>query len=212
MRTCGFSCSRLPTIFKNGLGNNAGNVGKWYMAHSFGGAYGLFPGQNFNTLSGTGSQSIAMDDLNGDNFDHTGLGFIRGAICNVSQAEATPIARSSLLPPGQAGWGSSYKKFIKESAQSIASIFTQLEVLPYDANFLDLDPDAKDDLGMPIIRLTFNLYDNEHAANTYLNGKLEEALKAMGATQTWSFPIQRTSRSTAMPTAAREWATIRRFR
>jgi gluconate 2-dehydrogenase alpha chain len=175
-------------FFKNGLGNNSGNVGKWYMAHSYGGAYGLFPGTNFNVLSGTGSQSIAFDDLNGDNFDHTGLGFIRGAICNVSQGESTPIARSAMLPPGQAGWGSSYKKFLKESGQSIASIFTQLEVLPYDANFLDLDPDAKDDLGLPIIRLTFNLYDNEKTANTYINGKLEEALKEMGATQTWSYP------------------------
>jgi gluconate 2-dehydrogenase alpha chain len=176
------------SFFKNGLGNNSGNVGKWYMAHSYGGAYGLFPGQNFNILSGTASQSIAVDDFNGDNFDHTGLGFIRGAICNVSQGESTPIGRSGMLPPGQAGWGSSYKKFLKESANSIVSFSTQLEVLPYDANFLDLDPTAKDDLGMPIIRLTFNLYDNEKTANTYINGKLEDALKAMGASQTWSYP------------------------
>ena len=175
-------------FFKNGLGNNSGNVGKWYMAHSYGGAYGYFPGQNFNIFSGTGSQSIAIDNYNGDNFDHTGLGFIRGAISNVSQGEATPIGKSGLLPPGQAGWGASYKKFLKDGIQSITGITTQLEVLPYDANFLDLDPTAKDPLGLPIIRLTFDLYDNEKKANAYINGKLEEALKAMGAEQAWSFP------------------------
>ena len=175
-------------FYRNGLSNNGGNVGKWYMAHSYGGPYGLFPGHNFNILSGTGSQAVALDDFNGDNFDHTGLGFIRGAIANVAMAESTPIGRSNTLPPGQAGWGASYKKFISENANAMASVATQLEVLPYDANFLDLDPDVTDDLGMPIIRLTFNLYDNEHKANTFINGKLEEVLKAMGASQTWSYP------------------------
>ncbi len=175
-------------FFKNGLGNNSGNLGKWYMAHSYGGAYGYFPGENFNLLSGTYSQSIAIDNYNGDNFDHTGLGFIRGAISNVSQGESTPIGRSSMLPPGQAGWGASYKKFLKEGGQSITSISTQLEVLPYDANFLDLDPTAKDPIGMPIIRLTFNLYENEKTSNAHINGELEKALKAMGADQTWSYP------------------------
>jgi len=176
------------SFFKDGLGNNSGNLGKWYMAHSYGGANGYFPGENFNVFSGTGSQSIAIDNFNGDNFDHTGLGFIRGAISNVSQGESTPIARSSLLPPGQAGWGASYKKFLKESGQSSTGIFTQLEVLPYDANFLDLDPTAKDPIGMPIIRLTFNLYENEKKANLYINGELEKTLKAMGAKETWSYP------------------------
>ncbi len=60
---------------------------------------------------------------------------------------------------------------------------TQLEVLPYDANFLDLDPDTTDTLGMPRIRITFNVYDNEKKANVYINGKLEEALKGMAAGQ-----------------------------
>jgi len=158
-------------FYKNGLGNNGGNVGRWYMAHSYGGAFGLFPKDRFNNLSGTGSQAVAMDDFNGDNFDHTGLGFIRGAIANVAMAEATPIARSGSLPPGMKGWGAAYKKFIHDSALSMASFNTQLEVLPYDANFLDLDPDKTDDIGMPIVRLTFNLQENEKKANVYFNPK-----------------------------------------
>ncbi len=123
-----------------------------------------------------------------DNFDHTGLGFIRGAIANVASSEATPIARSGPLPPGQKGWGAAYKNFIHDSALSMTSLSTQLEVLPYDANFLDLDPDKKDEIGMPIVRLTFNLMENEKKANLYLNPKLEAVLKGMGASQTWSYP------------------------
>jgi len=175
-------------FFPNGLGNNAGNVGKWYLAHSYGGAYATFPGQNFNLMSGTGSQSTCIDDFNGDNFDHTGLGFIRGAIVSGSMAESTPIARSNSLPPGQKGWGADYKKFLVDNMGSASSLFTQLEVLPYDANFLDLDPDTTDDLGMPRIRITFSLYDNEKKASAYINPKLEAVLKSMGAAQTWSYP------------------------
>jgi gluconate 2-dehydrogenase alpha chain len=174
--------------YKNGLGNNGGQLGKYYMVHSYGGAYGVIPDSNFNLLSGTYSQGVAMDDLNGDNFDHTGLGFIRGAISSCTMSEATPIARSGSLPPGTPGWGAAYKKFIKEQALGVTSVGTQLEVLPYEANFLDLDPTQKDELGMPVIRITFNLMENEKKANQYINGKLEEVLKQMGASQTWSYP------------------------
>ncbi|MGC4193188.1 MAG: GMC family oxidoreductase [Thermomicrobiales bacterium] len=174
--------------YKKGLGNNGGNVGKYYMAHSYGGAHGLFPGKDFNLLSGTGSQAVAMDDFNGDNFDHTGLGFIRGAIANVAMSESTPIQRASLLPPGMKGWGAEYKKFIHDNALGVASFSTQLEVLAYEGNFLDLDPTKKDDTGMPVIRITFNLGENEKKANQWMNPKMEAVLKEMGATQTWSYP------------------------
>jgi gluconate 2-dehydrogenase alpha chain len=174
--------------YKNGLANNGGNVGKWYMAHSYGGAYGLFPGQKFNLLSGTGSQGVNIDDFNSDNFDHTGLGFIRGALVTIGQAESTPIGRSNLVAPGQKGWGSSYKQYVRDNMQSLSSLFSQLEVLPYDANFLDLDPDATDDLGMPRIRITFSLGENEKKAAQYILPKLDAALKAMGATPTWFYP------------------------
>jgi gluconate 2-dehydrogenase alpha chain len=129
-----------------------------------------------------------MDDFNGDNFDHTGLGFIRGAIANVAMGEATPIQRSSLLPPGTKGWGADYKRFIHESSLDIASFSTQLEVLAYEGNFLDLDPTKKDDIGMPVVRVTFNLGENEKKANQWMNPKMEAVLKEMGASRTWSYP------------------------
>ncbi|MGI8486568.1 MAG: GMC oxidoreductase, partial [Thermomicrobiales bacterium] len=174
--------------YQNGLGNNAGNVGKYYMAHSYGGPSGIVPGKNFNLISSTVSQGVAMDDLNGDNFDHSGLGFIRGAITFVGPSEATPIGQSGKLPPGTPAWGSEYKKFVKDSAQSVTAAFTQIEVLPYEGNFLDLDPTKKDEIGMPVIRVTFSLGENETKANQYINKKLEPVLKEMGASQVWSFP------------------------
>jgi len=68
-------------------------------------------------------------------------------------------------------------------------IFAQVEPLPYEANFMDLDPDVKDPLGLPVVRVTYSLQDNEVAAQNYILKKLEEIMTKMGATQTWpSYP------------------------
>lgn len=61
--------------------------------------------------------------------------------------------------------------------------------MPYEANFLDLDPDVTDPLGVPALRATDKLYANELRAQEYISGKLDEILARMGATVTWpGFP------------------------
>lgn len=176
--------------FPNGLANNSGQVGKYFMAHAYPGVNGFFPGQKFNHLSGTGSQNTSIDDLNADNFDHTGLGFIRGSIIQAGPAESTPIGQSRVLPPGVPQWGPEYKRWLQENAQSVASITTQQEVLPYEDNFLDLDPDVTDPDGVPVVRVTFDLKENEHRLWDYLRPRIEEILKEMGATEVWSGPLE----------------------
>ncbi|MGH2551497.1 MAG: GMC oxidoreductase, partial [Thermomicrobiales bacterium] len=174
--------------YKNGLANNGGNVGKHYMSHAYTGSYGYFPDHRLNLFSGSNGQAVAMDDLNGDNFDHTGLGFIRGAAIFVSNGNL-PIGNSRNVPPGLPAWGAEYKKWLRENGDSVGMIFAQVEPLPYEDNFLDLDPDVKDPLGFPVVRVTYSLKDNEIAAQNFILKKLEEIMVKMGATQTWpSFP------------------------
>lgn len=173
--------------YANGVANNHAQVGKYYMAHAYVTGYGQFQGKRLNLFSGTTGQGTEMDDLNGDNFDHTGLGFIRGALVSVGN-EARPISMSQTLPPGMKGWGADYRKWLRENANSVGTVGGQMEVLPYQANFLDLDPDKKDPLGVPVVRITFDFYNNEKAAGQYLVGKMVGIAKAMGATSTWGYP------------------------
>lgn len=170
--------------YPDGLANNHGQVGRNYMAHTYLGANGLFPGHRLNWDSGTAAQGICIDDLNSDNFDHAGLGFIRGGITTVG-AEQRPIGMSRIVPPDVPQWGLEYRTFLEENAQAIGTVGTQLETLPYEANFIDLDPNKTDPYGIPVVRLTFDIYDNEHTAGKYIGGKLEEILKAAGATKAW---------------------------
>ncbi len=175
-------------FYPNGLVNSNGQVGKHYMSHAYVGRNGLFPGKRLNLWSGSNGQAVAMDDLNGDNFDHEGLGFIRGAVIFASNGNL-PIGQSRSLPPGVPGWGADYKRWIHDNAGSVGSVFAQVEPQPYEAYFMDLDPDKKDPLGLPVIRVTYSLGENEVKAGTYIDGKLEEMLKAAGATETWpGFP------------------------
>jgi len=170
--------------FPNGLSNNHGQVGKYFMTHTFVLLNALFPGKAVNTWGGALAQSTAIDDLNGDNFDHTGLGFIRGALVSGFNGNL-PIQAANALPPGVPNWGQGYKDWLKESANSVGNIVAQLETLPYHSNFLDLDPEFKDPKGEPVVRITYNIQDNEKRAGEFMTGKLTEILKKMGASKTW---------------------------
>jgi gluconate 2-dehydrogenase alpha chain len=175
-------------FFPNGLGNNSGQLGKHYMSHAYVASIGLFSGTKLNLWSGTTGQAVAMDDFNGDNFDHEGLGFIRGAVLFASNGDL-PIAKSRSLAPGTPAWGSEYKRWIHENADSAGQIFAQVEPQPYENNFLDLDPDVKDPMGVPVVRVTYSLGENEINAAMYINERIVEMLEAAGATETWpSYP------------------------
>ena len=170
--------------YPNGLGNNNGQLGKHYMSHVYVGNWGHFPGQQLNLFSGSSGQATAMDDLNGDNFDHSDLDFIRGAVIFASNGNL-PIGKSRTLAPGVPAWGRDYKRWIHENGDSTGQVFAQLEAQPYESNFLDLDPDATDPMGMPVIRVTYSLKENEIKAQEYISARLDEILTEMGASETW---------------------------
>lgn len=174
--------------FPNGLSNNHGQVGKYYLSHEYVSINGLFPNNRLNLYSGTSGQAVAMDDLNGDHFDHTGLGFIRGAVIFASNGNL-PIGASRGIPSDVPAWGSAYKRWLRDNANSVGSVFAQQETLAYHSNFLDLDPVKKDPLGVPVVRVTYDFHDNEHRAGAYMAKKLTKLVQAMGATKTWfGFP------------------------
>lgn len=174
--------------FRAGLSNNHGQVGKYYLSHSYVSINGLFPGQDLNLFSGTSGQATAMDDLNGDHFDHGDLGFLRGAVIFAGNGNL-PITTASGTPPDVPRWGQEYKDWLRKNANSVGGVFAQVETLPYYSNFLDLDPRKKDPLGLPVIRITYDFQDNEKKAGAYMAKKLTELSKEMGATKTWfGFP------------------------
>src|SRR4030088_1283138 len=62
--------------FPNGLANSNGQVGKHFMTHIGARVFATFDDRYVNNFMGPSAQKHVFDDLNGDNFDHSGLGFI----------------------------------------------------------------------------------------------------------------------------------------
>ena len=110
----------------------------------------------------------------GRRIDHT-AGFIGGASLGV-YTETHPIAAASGSTWGQVplNWGSQWKKWIHENAGRTARAYVQANSFPYETTFLDLDPEVKDPLGDPVIRVTTMNRDNERRALMYAQGKMVE--------------------------------------
>ena len=84
--------------FAKGLANSSGYVGRNIMAHGDVRAMGAFDDFIINGFIGPGSAAMRIDDFNGNNFDHTDLGFIRGGTIGTS-GDGTPVTRLDVLPP-----------------------------------------------------------------------------------------------------------------
>jgi gluconate 2-dehydrogenase alpha chain len=81
-----------------------GLVGKNYVYQVVSSVVGFFDDKIFNTFMGAGALGQIVDDFNGDNFDHTGLGFIGGAHIAQWTTGARPIGYNP-VPDGTPRWG-----------------------------------------------------------------------------------------------------------
>jgi choline dehydrogenase-like flavoprotein len=81
------------------------------------------------------------------------------------------------------GFGAAYKKRIKELYPAAVNIGGYGEGLPFEWNFVEIDPDGLTDrFGIPQVRFHTNAeYDNAFALRDEMYGKMEEILRASGA-------------------------------
>ena len=170
--------------FPNGLSNNHGQVGRHYFSHNqISGVTALFP-KRLNNWYGLPAQGVAVDEWADDNFDHSGLDFIGGGNLWV-YSDRRPISAASMSTYGRAPrWGSEWKTFIKQNADSWNVSYLQKTTLPYEENYLDLDPSVKDPLGFAVCRITADYQDNERRVATFVQDKMVEWYKAAGAIAT----------------------------
>jgi gluconate 2-dehydrogenase alpha chain len=170
------------TAYPNGLSNNHGQVGRHYFSHAqTAGVTALFP-FNTNSWYGLPAQGVAIDDWADDNFDHSALDFIGGGNLWV-YSDRRPIAAAGMSTFGRTtkSWGSEWKAFIMQNADRTNGAYLQKTTLPYEDNFLDLDPVVKDPLGLPVTRITADYKDNERKLAAFIQDKMEQWYRAAGA-------------------------------
>ena len=81
---------------------------------------------------------MMIDDFNGDNFDHSDLGFVGGGFMGAGQTGARPI-QTRPVPAATPKWGAQWKKATAETYNRVFSLSTHGSSYSY----LDLDPTYK---------------------------------------------------------------------
>ncbi|MGE5518005.1 MAG: GMC family oxidoreductase [Bacteroidota bacterium] len=182
-----FGMNNVHLMLLSGIGEpydaktGRGVVGRNY-AYQIMSSVGLFfDDRSFNPFMGSGALGTVIDDANGDNFDHSGLGFISGGYIIAAQTGARPI-QSQSVPEGTPRWGTEWKRAVKYWYGRQMGIGTHGAVTSHRANYLDLDPTYKDAWGRPLLRLTFDYHDNEVRMSDYLTGVAEKIGRAMNPT------------------------------
>ncbi len=190
--------------FPGGLSNNHGQVGRHYFSHHQAAPVtALFP-FDLDSWYGLPAQGVAVDDWADDNFDHATVDFIGGGNLWV-YSDRRPIQAAGMSTFGLApGWGSAWKAFVKVNADRTNTAYVQKTTLPYEDNYLDLDPTVKDPLGDPVVRITGEYKENERKIAAFTQDKMEQWYREAGA-----IAIQRGPLGGAMPPATHAYGGTR---
>ena len=167
--------------FPDGLANNSAQVGRHYFSHHQGAPVTALFDRDLHNWYGLPAQGVAIDEWADDNFDHSDLDFIGGANLWV-HTNRKPMSAAKMGTFGETrNWGSDWKAFIMKNADRTNSAYIQKTTLPYEDNYLDLDPVVKDPLGFPVTRITARYGDNEKRIAAYSQEKMEQWYREAGA-------------------------------
>ncbi|MGI4850154.1 MAG: GMC family oxidoreductase [Janthinobacterium lividum] len=163
---------------------NEGVVGRNIAYQTMSTVQSFFPlDTNTNPFIGSGGNSVAVDDYNGDNFDHGPLGFVGGSPAWCNPAGVKPIAGIP-VPTGTPGWGLKWKNAVKDSYLNFVSFDVHGANMVYRDCYVDLDPTYTDQFGQKLLRFTFDWKDNDIKMSRYVTDKMMAVARAMNPTST----------------------------
>ncbi|HTR32162.1 MAG TPA: GMC family oxidoreductase [Puia sp.] len=170
--------------FPNGLGNSSGQVGHNLMDHFIGtGAQGESDLFKDHYYSGRKPSSIYIPRFRNINAATTRKDFLRGYGLQSAGGRLEWQARTQSIP----GFGNDFKKALLQPGPWYIWMGGWAETLPYFDNRITLDPDKKDQWGLPIVRVNFEYHANEEAMRKDIQASSEEMLHAAGFTNIHSY-------------------------
>ena len=155
-----------------------GQVGRNYAYQTMSSVNVFFDDKILNPFIGSGAHATVIDEFNGDNFDHSGLGFIGGAYIAGMVTGGRPI-EMIYTPEGTPSWGLAWKQAAARNYLRSFSLSVHGCSMSSRGNYLSLDPTYRDAFGRPMLRMTFDFTDNDHKMSQYVTGKAAEVAHAM---------------------------------
>ncbi len=161
----------------NGIGNSSGHVGHNFCEHVMGpGVYGLV-----KDLVG---KPRTLDDGRPGSFYIPRFRNLSERHPNFIRGYGFEGGSGTSMFPGNAmdtpGFGSAYKKQVRDYAGAFIGMGAFGEVLPRYENFMDLDPEVKDKWGVPALRFHYKFGDNEKKMAEDMADTAREMFEASG--------------------------------
>lgn len=161
--------------FEQGLANSSGVVGRNLMFNKGGGAMARFE-QPLNEYKGANVTRIMHDFYDSD----PKRGFYGGG--GFDARSGGPLTWGQRVPEGTPTWGPKYKEYL-ESYTYWMNCSGHGTSLPQETNRVDIDPDLKDDWGVPAIRVTYKDHEDDVKHAKWQVERAVEIMDAAGAVQ-----------------------------
>jgi gluconate 2-dehydrogenase alpha chain len=155
-----------------------GVVGKNYAYQTMSSVNVFFDDKIINPFIGAGALATVIDDFNGDNFDHGGLGFIGGAYIAGMITGGRPI-EMIYTPQGTPSWGLEWKHAAAKNYLRSFNFSIHGSSMSARGNYLSLDPTYRDYHGRPMLRMTFDFSENDLKMSDFLTDRAAEVAHAM---------------------------------
>jgi choline dehydrogenase-like flavoprotein len=170
--------------FPQGLANSSGVVGRYLMLGNTVNASGIMD-QPLNDYKGVVTGAGIVDFVPSD----PKRGFYGGGRMTARGFD-TPISYGLRgLHPDSPRWGAGYKKALMEEANHKFTITSFVTQQPLETNRVDLDPDVKDDWGLPALRITSTSHPDDFKSMEFFRQKSIEILQTVGAKRIWAGPV-----------------------
>jgi choline dehydrogenase-like flavoprotein len=169
--------------FPDGLANSSGMVGRHLMFNGNGGAFGVFP-EPLNEWKSVQVSRVLWDFYDTD----AKRGFYGGGGFDARFGPVSPGDFATTLAAFTTpGWGESLRGQLRAFSTMFA-VATHSTSLPVATNAVDLDPELKDDWGLPALRVTYRDHPDDIATVSFLTDRGMELLEAAGALERIPLP------------------------
>ncbi|WP_416907480.1 MAG: GMC family oxidoreductase [Polymorphobacter sp.] len=158
-----------------GLANSSGMVGRYLMFNKGGGAAARFE-HPLNEYKGANVTRILHDFYDSD----PKRGFYGGG--GFDARSGGPLTWGQSVPKGTPSWGPGFKEYLKSYTywMTVSGHGTSLAV---ETNRVDIDPELKDDWGVPAIRVTYKDHPDDVKHAKWMSERAVEIMDAAGAKQ-----------------------------
>jgi choline dehydrogenase-like flavoprotein len=167
-------------LFPEGLANSSGVVGRYLMFNGNASTSGVYE-RRLNDW-----KSVMVTRMIWDHYDSdASRGFYGGGGIDARFWGYPLFFAMGGLPPDAPRWGAEFKRLLSHNFSRTMNADVHTTSLPVETNRVELDPEVKDDWGLPAMRVTYEDHPDDLKIMQFLVDVALEIHENAGALESW---------------------------